>query len=423
MWIWLFAGVLAASHPDISAFVSGPPNTWQRVKPVRGPTEYFLTASEDIRPGDVVARLPLALAVASFDAFPLLALFVDDSEENKVIARMLYERFYGADGTFAKRWIDTFPANLTNLFLWTDADLQLVRQYDAFGLWDDKVNVSAGYANFARRMRAVQSQYPQMTGRDVFLWGQAQVYRRCFSLTKADWKQARKLHTLVGDDEVEGMACYPLVDLAGFCRLETPAYQQSLSIVVDSISASLVLKSEFAFKASERFCMSVGEYNTFQLMLYQGLAFPYNPYDTLRLGLPRADFGCNGEIQGENCQFTLKTNKISAELISQLRSSRAQKAIPILPESQLLSYCLSAPLPAQTELISSLLSYRSLLLQTLFQIPQHSLRSTFRLLSNATEERERLALTFAVSVWAGPYVQLGKLERVLLKGLYRSLKL
>ena len=408
---------------DTLSFLSGPPNTWLRVKPTRSLQHYFLTATEDIQPGDVVAKIPLALAVTSFDAFPLLGLFNDDSEDNKVIARFLYERFYGTNGTFAKRWIDFFPANATNLFLLPDADLQSIRKYDSFGLWDDHVNISSGYASFAKRMRIVQGQYPLMATLNAFLWGQAQVYKRCFSLAKTEWKLARKLYVLSEDEGIQGLACYPLIDLAGFCKFEPPIYPQALSIASDPISVSLVLKSEFAFKASERFCMNIGEYNTFQIMLYQGLAFPYNPYDTLKVGLQLADFGCSGEIEGNTCQFTLITNQVSKELIAQFRSSRAQKRVSALPVVELVSFCLKAPTKEQKELILSLLSYRSLLLQTLFQIPQHSLRSTFRQLTNTTEERERLALTFAVSVWAGPYIHRGKLERVLLKVLLSSLKL
>lgn len=417
-----------SSHPsppsqDTLSFLSGPPNTWVRVKPTKGLHDYFLTATEDIHPGDIVAKIPLSLAVTSFDAFPLLGLFNDDSADNKVIARILYERFYGTNGTFAKRWIDTFPTNTTNLFLLPDEDLQSIRKYDSFGLWDDRVNVSFGYDNFAKRMKNVQSQYPLMTTLSAFLWGQAQVYKRCFSLAKTEWKLARKLHILTEDEGIQGMACYPLVDLAGFCKFEPPIYPQALSIASDTISVSLVLKSEFPFKAKQRFCMNIGEYNTFQIMLFQGLSYPYNPYDTLKVGLQLGDFGCSGEIEGKTCQFTLKTNEISMDIVAQFRSLRAKKQISALSATEFASFSLSAPIKPQKELILSLLSYRSLLIQALFQVPQHSLRETYRKLTNITEEREQLKLNFAVSVWAGPYVHRGKLERMLLKVLFSSLKL
>ena len=421
MWVCLvlLSQVLSQSS-EHSVFVAGTPSTWRRVKPVRSSqSQYFLRATEEIHPGDVVASVPLSLAITSFDSFPLSPLFSDDTEEHKIIARMLYERFYGANGTFSKRWVDTFPEHPTNLFLWSDSDLQQFQRYDAFGLYNSLANISSTYPSFSHRMRLTQTQYSLMTTQSAYLWGKSQFFKRCFSLLKTDWKLARKIHVLAEDEGVEGIACYPLLDLAGFCKLEDSKSPQSLCI--DSHSISVVLKSEFEFRAGQRFCMSLSGYNSFELLLFQGLAFPYNPFDTLKIGIPMKNFGCKGEIQGEMCQFTITTNVLSASLLAQLRSSRANKEVAVIQPAVLVRSLPSLSVPAQTDLIQSLLAYRSLLLQSVFALPQHSLRSEARQAANSTSAVASAIHTFAVSVWAGPYVHRAKVERLTLKLLLESL--
>lgn len=419
MALWLLLLCLVQADPVVEVLSQ----VFDKVEPRRTAAgDYVLVVKEPVEVGDALAVLSLREALVSYDPFPLSPFLANQTQDVHLVMRLLYERFLSSNDTLIGQWIRSLPRQVTNSFGWKADALAELHRVNVFH--HDLGSTSDLDSKLKHLNETVGSnpEFPEiLLNRDNFLWGYAQMFRRCSGIRHGIW--AETYNVTVNDTEEMGVVCFPLLDLPGYC---TSSLTQQPGLQLTQVGAEWygILYAERNFTVGQRFCMGYPRINSASLLYLKGITLEKNMFDYAVVEVQGSGkIACpGGKPWVTKCHFGIEYNGVNRLMLQFLRDDRFGSSLPIIPKSMsIYDFYLNLTASGNEtshDFLHSLTHYRRLT-SSLFQLPYpRSLRHLRRdrVLNPALR-------AYSISTYMIPYNHLEHVDRTLLKILSSELQL
>lgn len=422
--VWVLLLLSLAQADPVVDLLSG---VFDKVEPRKTAAgDYVLVATEPVETGDALAAISLRECLVSFDSFPLSPLLANQTSDVQLVTRLLYERFLAPNDTLIAQWVRSLPRQVTNSFGWKPEALAEMQRANVFG--QDLGSSTEMDAKLTELNETFGSNpaFPQVIlNRENFLWGYAQMFRRCGGLRKSVWAEAHNI-TINETEEGQtmGLVCFPLLDLPGYCA-STLTLRSGVQLTKIENEWLGVLYAERNFKVGQRFCMGYPHTPSGSLLYLKGITVEKNRFDFAWVEVQGSGkVACPGSKPWVNkCHFGIEYNGLSRLMLQFLREDRVGGSLPAIAKSASLydfyhNLTVTAANETSRDFLLSVAQYRRHAMN-LFRMPYpRSLRE----LRRDTSLNQALR-TFSISTYMIPYNQLEHVDRTLLKMLARELQL
>ena len=363
---------------------------------------------------DCVVRCPFQWVITSADEFAMSAALKHFNQFEKLAIRMLFERYSDfAPPSFTREYIRALPSDFTQPLVWTDADFQLLEEHSLEDTTRDALR-RFPYSSLQQRLSQVLTAHPEQPrlplDRESVLWAVLTTASRSFSASK-ELIEVLSVRELSDGDFVFA----PFLDTVNHYPLKPSKKKANLSVFAGNFTTSSPTICARAVRLQfpgAYFWSYYGDKSNSELLSHYGFTLEFNPEDIFTVRLPLGKH-CSGEDNGEHCVYSIRAGVVDLKLVKDLISSHSDIAFKeTYTFADICRYLrsLKNSFPRKGEILSSLRSYRSLLIPQLIGTPLRTLR---RLKPQESARRAQI-LDFSIAQRAGRYAHIQKLERQLL---------
>jgi len=363
---------------------------------------------------DCVVRCPFQWVITSADEFAMSAALKHFNQFEKLAIRMLFERYSDfAPPSFTREYIRALPSDFTQPLVWTDADFQLLEEHSLEDTTRDALR-RFPYSSLQQRLSQVLTAHPEQPrlplDRESVLWAVLTTASRSFSASK-ELIEVLSVRDLSDGDFVFA----PFLDTVNHYPLKPSKKKANLSVFAGNFTTSSPTICARAVRLQfpgAYFWSYYGDKSNSELLSHYGFTLEFNPEDIFTVRLPLGKH-CSGEDNGEHCVYSIRAGVVDLKLVKDLISSHSDIAFKeTYTFADICRYLrsLKDSFPHKGEILSSLRSYRSLLIPQLMGTPLRTLRR----LKPQESARSAQILDFSIAQRAGRYAHIQKLERQLL---------
>jgi len=363
---------------------------------------------------DCVVRCPFQWVITSADEFAMSAALKHFNQFEKLAIRMLFERYSDfAPPSFTREYIRALPSDFTQPLVWTDADFQLLEEHSLEDTTRDALR-RFPYSSLQQRLSQVLTAHPEQPrlplDRESVLWAVLTTASRSFSASK-ELIEVLSVRELSDGDFVFA----PFLDTVNHYPLKPSKKKANLSVFAGNFTTSSPTICARAVRLQfpgAYFWSYYGDKSNSELLSHYGFTLEFNPEDIFTVRLPLGKH-CSGEDNGEHCVYSIRAGVVDLKLVKDLISSHSDIAFKeTYTFADICRYLrsLKNSFPRKGEILSSLRSYRSLLIPQLMGTPLRTLRR----LKPQESARSAQILDFSIAQRAGRYAHIQKLERQLL---------
>ena len=363
---------------------------------------------------DCVVQCPLQWVRTSADEFPMSAVLRTFSPFEKLVVRMMFERYSDfAPSSFTRDYIRALPSDFTQPLVWSEADFLLLEEHSLEDTArEDLRRYPLSYLQ--QRLSQLLTAHPELPrlplDRESVLWAVLTTASRAFPVTN-ELKEILSSRRLIDGDWV----FVPYLDTFNHYPLKPSKKKANLSLFAGNSTSSEPMICARAVRLQfpgAYFWGYYGDMSNSELLTRYGFTLEYNSEDIFTVRLPLGEH-CSGKNNGEHCTYSIRAGAVSLNLVKDLITSTAH--ISFKDSYTFADICkylssLSDSLPRKRAAVSTLLTYRNLLVP---QLMGTSLRTLRRLLGGA-DSRTQQIVNFSIAQRIGRYAHIQKLERELL---------
>lgn len=363
---------------------------------------------------DCVVRCELQWVITSADEFAMSGALKQFDHFEKMVIRMLFERFSDfAPHSFTRDYIRALPSHFTQPLSWTDEDFQFLEEHSLEDTTRDALRrfpLSSLQQRLSQVLTAHPEQPPLPLDHESLLWAVLTTASRTFPASQ-ELKQVLSSRSLSDNDLVFA----PFLDTVNHYPFKPSKKKATLSQFAGNFTTSEPTICARAVRLQfpgAYFWGYYGDKSNSELLSLYGFTLEFNPEDIFTVRLPLGKH-CSGEDNGEHCVYSLRAGAVDLKLVKDLIGSTSEIAFKdTYSFTDICRYLrgLKNTFPSKRAILSSLMSYRNLLVPQLIGTPLRTLRRLRKL----EAFRRAQIVDFSIAQRTGRYAHLQKLERELL---------
>jgi hypothetical protein len=137
----------------------------------------YLNATKE---AEVSFCIDSSLSIKDYDRFPLYEFIKDLYPIQRLIARILYEKFMGKRDGFQNQYIHSLPVESKHPMYWSKAQYDLFKKYNFYPSLENLFNKTEQYKMLYERLKKVYGIRPEMLEYDAYIWASGIVEERSF---------------------------------------------------------------------------------------------------------------------------------------------------------------------------------------------------------------------------------------------------
>ncbi|CAG9326221.1 unnamed protein product [Blepharisma stoltei] len=384
--------------------------------------------NSDVHEGDIVLKSAPVLSLCSIEPFEFSPYLKGLPSYEKLVARILYEKFIGKRGNFITEYIHSLPVDIDTPDFWSDEEFALFHKYDLYSLPREVItkNLTESHNNFIHRVGKLIGVPKEALEYDAYLWAASMVKSRSYNFSK---DTILKLFQITIDDdeykdEEELSVMISLLDLANhWYQPRSSTFKGRVVIWTHTPVPAFAIVAGWNQSAGNEFFYQYNSgLNNFDLLTAFGFVIEENPNDFMILTF--SDVACFEYKASENsCNYRLYPGQPNKNLIKLFSIKWLQNAIFDVPETESL-HEFYEKIQEENEkhaFIQTLWSYRKQIIPRVENMI--SLRQVERDRKNAKTQREKIIFSYAAAMRKTIYEHLKSVDRELLLILAKGLNL
>lgn len=150
---------------------------------------YGVVAEKDFKFGEITMVIPYKNIITSFDIYPWSEYFESFNHENRLIPRLIYEKFKNPENTNIKTLVKFLPDHFSNYFTMSSEEKQYFSQaFTKFKVYFP-VTCTEDYTNFLSILKKIPniSDCPECLLNSTYIWACQNVLTRAYGFNKISW--------------------------------------------------------------------------------------------------------------------------------------------------------------------------------------------------------------------------------------------
>lgn len=379
--------------------------------------------------GTTVLEISNQYVITSLHPFPLSPYLQNFSNDEILIARILYEKFLGSRGNLITEYIHTLPVQgIKNPVLWTPDHINTFQKYKPLeiNISDLIPDLSVPHSRYLSAVQPLQNIPKGMLELDAFKWAYSILSSRSFKVSLEAVVSLYPTYFIPFNvrNQVYVSILIPVLDLINHCPLP-PYIQPIIPLKLNSSSQTIELVTDRNQTAGQELVNFYGMKNNLEHIQAGGFVVKRNPYEYFYISASSSSL-CYGYKMDEQCIYRMFPYSLNSEYLQYLRESASGvKCVEFSDMRDLVNYYGDLPeyarrsLETRSTMLGAVRRYRI----TLDKSPDWvvPLRQVRRDAAHITEDIDRMIMDYAVWSRVSALKHISHVERLLLRLLYKSL--
>jgi hypothetical protein len=386
--------------------------------PLRG---FGFVLTKDVVIGDEVLRVNSSLIISPNEYFYLSPYIQHLKPKDRLIARVLYEKFMGKPVTVKTACIHALSTEApSSALFWTQADFKLISEV---ALQNLKKSYFLGSFRDSKQklidaLGDVQELPSEMLEDDAIKWAYFHTVSRVFGVKEIELDQW--FHNVSPSSavsaETESKFLVPVIDMSN--HLPRPYADQLSDEYFYAVQYptkygdDYILRADRNQTAGEEYVWSYGLKNNLQLMDTYSFVLENNLNDYLSLSYQHTDY-CFEEDKDDWCSYKINRKQLSNNVFRHLYQAHLSKPAPKVLLHKLESTFATADYSTQEVILQVMREYRSEILSRFDE--KKGLREVRRLSRSQESYTEYMIYTLAVESRRTAYIHLMLLDKLYIR--------
>ncbi|OMJ83316.1 hypothetical protein SteCoe_15777 [Stentor coeruleus] len=282
---------------------------------------YGVIAEKDFKFGEITMVIPYKDIITSFDHYPWSTYFESFNHENRLIPRLIYEKFKNPEKTNIKTLVNFLPESFSNYITMSSDEKQYFSQaFPKFKIYFP-VSCIEGFNNYLSIIKNIPniSDCPECLLNTTYTWACQNVLTRAYGFKKLSWTSIHTPNKKITDPDTLGSAIIFGSDM--FNHMPDPKIKikslitSGVQVKTSPLPQVIVRTDRYTNKGDEIF-HSYGNKKNLELINSHGFIIENSPDDYYSLLAPRGDKECRLVYENNKmCAFYLEKNTLNKELL------------------------------------------------------------------------------------------------------------